>query len=361
MSLGSTGLSIISFFVVIGPLIFFHELGHFLAARWNGIHVEEFGIGYPPRMLTLFERNGTKYTLNWLPLGGFMRPAGEDDPNVGGGFASASKWARVSVLAAGPGANVAIAFIILVIMFLTGAPTEKPGALIAAVESKSPAAQAGLRVDDVITKADDTQIDGYETLTKYIMSKVSDSPDEPILLTVVRNGETLELSVIPRSNPPEGQGPTGIQVQPIIEVNQYGLIEAVGRAGSQIWTYMKAFVELPIQAIRAQIPARYIRPISVVGISELSGQAIDASLSSNAAWPILQLASIISLALAVTNLLPLPALDGGRILFVLIEAIRGRRVDPQRETMVHLIGFAILLTTMLVFVYLDIVDPLVPR
>ncbi len=359
MGLGNTGLSILAFFVVIGPLIFFHELGHFLVARLNRIRVEEFGIGYPPRMLTLFERGGTKYTLNWLPLGGFMRPSGEDDPAIPGGFASSSKRSRVSVLAAGPAANILVAFILLVIMFLFGAPTELPGARVIAVEAGSPAAEAGLQKDDIIIKADDIEIVNYGVLTNYIHKSVEEHPGQDIALTVKRNGQTIQASVSPRIQPPEGQGPTGIQVQPIVEIRHYGLFEAIGRSGSELWNFTKAFVELPVAAIRNQIPARYLRPVSVVGISQLGGQAIDNSISQNSAWPILQLTSVISLALAVTNLLPLPALDGGRILFVLIEALRGRRVDPQRETMVHLIGFAILLTTMLVFVYLDIVDPLI--
>src|SRR5687767_538262 len=197
MNLGSTGLSILSFFIVIGPLIFFHELGHFLAARWNNIHVEEFGIGYPPRMLTLFERNGTKYTLNWLPLGGFMRPAGEEDPQVGGGFASSSKKARIAVLAGGPGANVIIAFVLLFVMFMTGAPVELPGAEIVAVEPNSPAADAGLEEGDIIMRADDVEISSYDKLTSHILQHTQENPGEPITLTVQRAGETLNLDVVP--------------------------------------------------------------------------------------------------------------------------------------------------------------------
>jgi regulator of sigma E protease len=355
MNLASTGLAVLSFFIVIGPLIFFHELGHFLAARFHKITVEEFGIGYPPRMLTLFERNGTKYTLNWLPLGGFMRPSGEDDPTIPGGFASASKTARMAVLAAGPGANVLLAFLVLVFMYMTGTP--KPGAEIGAVEPKSPADIAGLQEGDVILKVDDLDIEVVDTLTLYIVQKSTDSPGEAIHMLVRRNGETIDIDVVPRQHPPEGEGPTGIQVQSVHELQRYGLLPAIGKSANELWSYTKAFVEVPIAAIQAQIPAKYVRPVSVIGISQIGGQAIDASIKINAAWPILRLSAIISLALAVTNLLPLPALDGGRILFVLIEAVRGRRIDPQRETMVHLIGFAILLTTMLVFVYLDIVDP----
>ena len=288
-----------------------------------------------------------------------MRPSGEDDPAIDGGFASSSKRSRISVLAAGPGANILVAFLLLTFMFMLGAPNELPGARIIAVESGSPADEAGLQENDVIVMADDVNIANYGVLTNYIHQTVSEHPGTTITLTIQRDGEPIQASVTPRVQPPEGQGPTGIQVQPIVEIRQYGLFEAIGRSAEELWHYTKAFVELPVAAIRNQIPARLLRPVSVVGISQLGGQALDSSITQNAAWPILQLTAVISLALAVTNLLPLPALDGGRILFVIIEAVRGRRIDPQRETMVHLIGFAILLTTMLVFVYLDIVDPLV--
>ncbi|NLH09169.1 MAG: RIP metalloprotease RseP, partial [Chloroflexi bacterium] len=122
---------------------------------------------------------------------------------------------------------------------------------------------------------------------------------------------------------------------------------------------MVAFVELPSLIAQNQIPTRYLRPVSVIGISQMGGQAMEASLSQAAAWPIIQLTALISLALAITNLLPIPALDGGRILFVLIETIRGKRISPEREAVVHFVGFALLVTAMIAFMYLDIVDPLI--
>jgi regulator of sigma E protease len=256
-----------------------------------------------------------------------------------------------------------VAFLLLVAMFMIGAPipSDSPGALVVTVEPGSPAEQAGLQPQDVITRADDTPIDTYAVLTTYIRNHVSEAPGEPIVLTVMRGSSTLEMDVTPRVNPPDGQGPTGIQVQPIIEIRQYDLLSAIGQSLQELAAYARAFVELPIAVIQQQIPARYLRPVSFVGISQLGGQAIDNSINQSVAWPIIRLTAAISIALAITNLLPLPALDGGRILFILIEAIRGKRVDPQRETVVHLIGFAILITTMLVFVYLDLVDPLVVR
>lgn|SRR5574341_490914 len=350
------GLAVLAFFVVIGPLILVHELGHFWAARGNKITVEEFGIGFPPRMLVLFRQKGTLFTLNWLPLGGFMRPAGEDDPAVEGGLAQASKTARLAVLAAGPGANFVAAFILLFVMFMIGAPEVQPGALITAVEVDSPAESAGLLPGDIVLEADETEIGGYVDLIEHIHSHLGES----VLLTIKRGSAIMVVPITPRLEAPEGQGPTGIQVQPVTAIRQYGFFSAMGRTLQEIGGLLRAFVELPAAVIRNQIPARYLRPVSIVGISQLGGQAIGASLDANAAWPLIRWTAFVSLALGITNLLPIPALDGGRIMFVLLETVRGRRVDPQREMVIHFIGFALLLAAMLVFVYLDIVDPLVP-
>lgn len=355
MDIPQTELAILAFIVVIGPLIFFHELGHFLAARWNNIIVEEFGIGLPPRIVTLFQQAGTKFTLNWLPLGGFMRPAGEDDPTIPGGMAGAPKLARLEVLAAGPLANILIAYVLLVIMFAIGAPEDMPGARIIKVEPSTPAAVSGLSVGDVITAADGVKINQYGDLTAYIYSHVG----QPINLSITRGSNDMTLSITPRANPPEGQGPTGIQVEAITQTKTYSVFGAMIRAGEEMGQLFKNFVDLPAAVFRNQVPTRYLRPMSIIGISQVGGEVINSSIQQNVLWPIIKLTSYISLALAITNLLPIPALDGGRILFVLIEAVRGRRVDPRRETMVHLVGFAILLAAMLVFMYLDITDPLI--
>ena len=350
-----TQRAILAFFVVIGPLIFFHELGHFLAARWNKIKVEEFGIGLPPRMLTLFQQGGTRFTLNWLPLGGFMRPAGEDDPSVAEGLAGASKMARLEVLAAGPFANIVVAFLLLVVMFMIGAPDVQPGAKVQLVEAGSPAAAGGLQVGDIILKVDNTTVDQSDTLTNFIYSHKG----QPILVTFQRGSATQTTTITPRVNPPDGQGPTGIQIQEITVLKRYDLFSSIGMASNQFADFFVKFAQVPSMVMNNQVAARNLRPLSFVGISQVGGEYITTSVEQNALWPIIQLTAYISLALALTNLLPIPALDGGRILFVIIEAVRGRRVDPRRETMVHLVGFAMLLAAMLVFVYLDITDPLI--
>lgn len=349
------GVSLLAFLFMIGPLILIHEAGHFWAARLNNVTVEEFGIGFPPRMLTLFERKGTKYTLNWLPLGGFMRPAGEDDPSVEGGLASAPKLARFSVLVAGPGANFVAAFLLIYVMFLVGAQ-EVLGAKIVEVEPNSPADTAGLQVDDLILQADDLAVETYPDLITYIHTHAG----QPIMLTIQRGDEIIETEITPRTEWPEDRGPTGITLTAAdIHMQRYGPIAAIGRTFEELGDFAKTLIELPTYLMTGQVEARELRPISIVGISQLGGQAINTSITENALWPIMRLAAYISLALGITNLLPLPALDGGRILFILIEAVRGKRVEPEREMVIHFIGFALLVTAMVVFVYLDIVDPLV--
>ena len=263
-------------------------------------------------------------------------------------------------------------------MFMIGAPVELPeGAVVTQVVPDSPADSAGLQVGDTIIKAGDTPIEWYTDLRPFILDHIG----TPITLTVRRGESVLDFNITPRTEWPEDQGPIGIGMTPVVEagpagggqapaelvfgmtpvveVRQFGFFRAFGRAVTAVFDLFKAFVEIPAAVIQQQIPARYLRPVSIVGISQIGGQAIDESFTQQAAWPGIQLTAFISIALGITNLLPLPALDGGRILFVIIEALRGKRVDPKRETLVHLVGFAILLTAMVLFVYLDIVDPLV--
>lgn len=349
------GSAVLAFFVVVGPLILIHEIGHFVAARKFNIKVDEFGLGFPPRLWTVFEHNGTKYSINAIPIGGFVRPAGEDDPNVEGGLASASKTARFVVLAAGAGMNMVAAYLILVVAFMSGWREMLPGATILEVQPDSPAAEAGLQVDDLVTAVDGEAIEYREILVTHIHDKLG----EPVELDVERGGESLVLTVVPRATWPESQGPTGITVGSPYEFKQYTPGEAFIGAGEELIFNVRLFFEIPFIIIRDKLPAEMLRPVSVVGISQMGGQAIDESIDEGQLFPILRLTSFISLALAMTNLLPLPALDGGRILFVLIEAVRGRRVTPEIEGMVHFVGVALLLTLMLFTIALDIVNPVV--
>ncbi len=336
-------LTVISFILVMGIVVFVHELGHLLAAKRNGIVVEEFGLGYPPRVLKLFERGGTVYTLNAIPFGGFARMRGEDDPTEPGSFAAASRMARFKALAAGPLMNFLLAIILFSILGLVqGMPDEsKPGAVVKGLIAGAPAAAAGLRVEDRIVAADGQPIAAMTDLQTYTMAHLG----QPVRYTVVRPGqggdETLVVTVTPRANPPKNEGALGIQIGTAMRPTK------VWEAG---WSGVKSVANIIYMTF--SIPATLLRegkPISdagfmgPVGIAATTGQFVRLGISSASIQPILYFIAVISAALGLTNLLPIPALDGGRLLFLFIEMIRGRRIEPAREGMVHLIGFGLLL------------------
>jgi len=183
---------------------------------------------------------------------------------------------------------------------------------------------------------------------------------QAIPLVLGRGGNRLEVTLTPRTEWPSGQGPMGIEMRPDLVTN-YSWPQAIGRAGQELIYQFQVLIELPAKIIKQQVPLESVRPIGVVGLNDLTRDAVTAAQEINQWFPILQLIGLVSVALATTNLLPLPALDGGRILFVLIEAVRGKRLDPAREGMVHLVGMLMLLVLMAVITYQDIFNPIVPR
>lgn len=345
------------FIIVLTPVVLVHELGHFLAAKLSNIRVEEFGFGLPPRALTLAERKGTIYSLNWIPLGGFVRPAGEDDPAVPGGFAGASKRARLFVLFAGAGANFVAAIVIFWFALMIG----PPAIAVAGVSPNSPAAAAGLQADDVIVAVDGERVENTDILVSAVRSRAGEEID----LLVEREGEPQTVTLVPRRSgdyDPENEGPIGVQLKFAENGARIsrGPLEAVTGSFRFMWDYISLYGRLPAMLISGEITPQEARPVSVVGISQIAGQAAEASATNRNLYPILTMAAFINVALGLTNLLPIPALDGGRILFVLIEAVRGRRIEPEREGMVHIIGMLFLLGLMVLLIFQDIVNPVIP-
>jgi len=170
----------------------------------------------------------------------------------------------------------------------------------------------------------------------------------------------MSLSVTPRAAWPDNEGPMGIEMRPDIVTN-YSWPQATVRAGQEMVYQFQVLFELPAKILSRQVPLSTVRPIGVVGLNDLTRAAVTTAEQINQWFPILQLVGLVSVALATTNLLPLPALDGGRIVFVLIEAVRRRRLDPAREGMVHLVGMVMLLLLMVVITYQDIFNPIIPR
>jgi len=342
------------FLIILTPIVILHELGHFWAAKLSKIRVEEFGFGLPPRAVKLFERNGTVYSLNWIPVGGFVRPAGEDNPDVPGGLAAASKKARIFVLAAGSGMNFITAILFFWLALVLGAPAVQ----VDGVNPGSPADVAGFQSGDVILKADGRMVMNSNTL----INTVYDRAGLPVEVLVMRDGEEVALNVTPRragEYDPETEGPLGIGLAlgPSIRRNP---IDAMSGSLSFMWEYVTLYARLPSMLMNGEISPAEARPVSIVGISQIAGEAAETSASGRTLYPILTMASFISVALGITNLLPIPALDGGRILFVLIEAIRGRRIEPEREGMVHVIGMLVLLVLMAVLIVQDLINPILP-
>jgi regulator of sigma E protease len=337
-------LTIVSFLLVMSVVVFVHELGHFLVAKRNGIFVEEFGFGYPPRLIKLGERNGTVYSINAIPFGGFVRMRGEADPSQPGSFAAASKRARTLTLVAGAAMNFLLAIVLLAVLtVLTGVPDEtRSGTLVKGIAAGSPAEQAGLRIDDRIVGADGTPLATVDDLQRYTSSHTG----RPVTYTVIRVGPsgeetTLKITMTPRTNPPAQQGALGIQID---------LATRPPKAWEAAWSGVRMTGE--VVYLTLQIPATLIRegrPISdagfmgPVGIAATTGDVVRSAVAINSVRPLLWFIGLLSIALGVTNLLPVPGLDGGRLLFVFVEAVRRKRIEPSQEGIVHLVGFGLLL------------------
>lgn len=344
-----------AFILVLTPIIIVHELGHFWAARWFKIRVEEFGLGFPPRAVKLFERNGTLFSLNWIPIGGFVRPAGEDDPSVPGGLAAASKTARLVTLAAGAIANFILAIFVFWLAYVIGPPAVS----VVAVNPNSPAESAGLLAGDVLLAVNQITVENGDILVQQVAAHSG----EAITLLVNRDGQELTLNLTPRrpgEYDPNTDGPIGITIglDPTYRLTINPLEAAVTSVRS-VWSVISLTVRAPFMLMRGEISPSEARPVGVIGISQIAGQAAEYSVNTGDWFQLLRIVAFISVALGFTNLLPIPALDGGRILFVLIEAVRGRRIEPEREGLVHLVGMVFLLGLMFLLIVQDIINPVI--
>lgn len=435
-------ITIVSFFLVLGVLVFFHELGHYWVARRSGIVVEEFGMGYPPRAAKLFRYDGTDFTLNWLPFGGFARMKGEDATDMSpGSFNAASRTGRALTLLAGPVMNLILAVVLFTASFMVGG-SEILLAQPQAVDTAAAANQTiGIEPNDVLLAADGEPIDvnalleesprtdwqtdnatvtltvlrdGEQTtienvdasalrtwlnnaanyvpaMSTRIEEIAPDSPAEaagllpndliytaagevvtpdtelgdivqqhletPMSLSVLREGALVSTTLTPRANPPQNQGALGVVIGGVSRFSPMPLgqsfVEGVKRTGQ----YVMLVLELPVRLLQGTVDPAEAQVSGPVGIAREVGGAVNSSIAYGVLWPILRLSAVLSAALAITNLLPLPALDGGRLLFIAIEAIRGRRVSPQREGMVHMVGFMLLLSLMVLITVRDIASP----
>ena len=412
---------------ILGPialllvLVVVHELGHFTVAKLAGVRVLEFGVGFPPRVLS--RRWGdTTYSLNLVPLGGFVRMVGEEDPTDPASLARRSAPVRLAVLAAGSAMNALLPLVLYTIVFLLPQDAIVTDVAVLDVAAGSPAERAGVEPGDVITHADGRRLDNSFDLQAAVQRRLG----ADTTWTVERRGRSLELQIAQaRVDPPEGQGATGItfadgrvtvaSVAGGSRAGQAGLetgdlLLNVGRRGvfdeGHTQAALDAWIEgspgepLPIVVLRGGAltsltaapeagaldglavdvrpterrsePVWRAVPMSVretwdllvifrnvisqiiagatsidlvgpIGIVRIASEVSEAGLS-----PWIQLTALLSINLAIVNMLPIPALDGGRFMFVLIELARGgRRLAPDKERIAHAVGFAILISAIL--------------
>jgi len=423
--------------VVLGPIVLIHELGHYVFAKLAGVRVEEFGFGFPPRLLKLWRGKGyleiggtrviiparfrlpsdleagnwidvttqqrddgthvlrqlevldpaaddlspqeetldkdvrmrgelsvleagTLYSLNWLPMGAFVKLTGEEDPSDSDprSLTSQPKRWRAAVMAAGPAFNIIAALMLLVGAYTTGLPT-KWLVRVTDVIQETAAEEAGLLPGDIIlTIGGEPLEEGPLHLNRIVRA----APEQALELTILRQDESLTLTATPRRSD-EGYGFLGIWMDSWPDqtsLHQYRLSEALRSSVNEIAGIVAMIVQVPARLIQGSMTPQEARPTSIVGASEILAFSLQQSIEWKLAFPVLQMAAFISLALGLTNLLPLPALDGGRIFFILVEVVRRRRISPEREATIHFAGLMILVILMAFMMIYDIINPIIP-
>ena len=331
---------------MIVVLVVVHELGHFATAKLFGVKVNEFGVGFPPKLFGI-RRGETEYTLNLIPLGGFVKLEGENDPSEPRSLASKPAAVRTTVLAAGSFMNALMAVAIFTTLFMVPRDVTVGKVFIDEVNANSPAAEAGLLSGDQVLAADGHEVENINDLA----SRITRNLGSEMALTTLRGGETQDLTVVPRWRPPEGEGPTGI----LLRMEDTSVVsrsdpfwKAVPKSGVQIGTVLSVTWHALTQWATGDAPFPGSGPVGIVrGTQEVVDVAGPAAL--------VPLAALLSISLAIFNILPIPALDGGRLLFVAIEWVRrGKRIPPEKEGLVHLVGFALLIAMVLVISYNDV-------
>ncbi len=392
---------------VFGLCVLIHELGHFLTAKWAGIRVEEFGLGLPPRLVGFRKRDGrgwevvwftgprnpedmyehepqtaqetsesgerpsaevarpakhhTIYSLNFLPIGGFVRMPGENgevnDENGrydAGAFAAKSAGKRIIVLVAGVTMNVLLAMALFMVAYGVGQPVAAPQ--VGSIVANSPAALAGLRPDDTFITVNGQSVQQFtdvQDITNAFIKQHSNDQTVPVTIVARHKGQTTDFTTVinVRVHPPQGQGPMGIVSTSNVVLIKYPFWLAPVKGVEETFSVTGQFVTTIGQMVSGQIAPQISGP---VGIVKYTGEVAQ-SVPTLGWWPLLSLTAILNINLAIVNILPFPALDGGRIFLILIELLRGgKRLKPELEGVINLAGMAILLTLMVVITVSDV-------
>ena len=374
---------------VLAALVFVHELGHYLAAKRFGIKVLEFGFGFPPRLFGV-KYGETVYSINAIPLGGFVRLLGEEDPTDERSFARQSVLKRTIVLCAGSFMNFLTPIVIFTVLFVLPQDVPVGTVHVTGVAPGSPAQQAGIRAGDQVTAINGERVRNHYELVEQIMvnlgaeveltlrrgsivTGMSVSPDSSVVetVTVVPRINPPELEVVETVTDPDTQVSLrdarryNVRLQPGDTMTQGAVGVMIGTSNVRFVKESQSILDASRNALGRMIDILVLTKNSFhmwatggpnpgltgpIGIAQVTGEVAEVGV-----FPFFELVAIISISLGLINILPIPALDGGRLMFVLIEwARRGRRISPQREGLVHVIGFAILIGLIVVISFFDI-------
>lgn len=338
-------MKIIVALLVFSVIIIVHELGHFLLAKYNGITVNEFSLGMGPRLLS-FERGGTRYSWKLLPFGGSCMMMGEDGEDEGeGSFGSKSVWARISVIAAGPVFNFLLAFVLS--LFIVGNIGYDPAVILGVVEGY-PAAEAGLEAGDVITSMNGKHIRLYREFSNYVMFHEG----ETVEFEYVRDGQTYVTTVEPVMT--ENGYKYGISGS-VNYRQKTGVLDTLKYSAYEVYYWIDTTLQSLGMMLKGGVELDDMS--GPVGVVEAIGDTYEESKSEGTLYVWLNLfnvAILLTANLGVMNLLPIPALDGGRLVFLIIEAIRGKKMNPETEGKIHFAGLMLLLALMVVIMFNDI-------
>ena len=340
-------MGFLSFIIIFGALVSLHELGHFATARLFKVKVLEFGIGIPPRVWG-FKRGETQYSLNALPIGGFVKMLGEEDPSDPRSLAAKPAWQRAAVIGAGAFMNALLAVVLFAIVFMVPQDTRVGDVTVLGVAPGSPAALAGLREGDIVREVNGRSVENFRDLHfQYQLRRGATATT-----VVERGGELLPYDVIPRWKVPAGEGLTGIRVDLFNDrtvPRSEPFWDAVPKAGKRIADSVVLMKNgISSWFVGASDPLDEVS--GPVGIVQVTGEVAGLGIV-----PLLTLAALLSLNLAIVNVLPFPALDGGRLFFIAIEVVRGgKRIPPHKEALAHATGFALLMLVFLAVTYNDI-------
>jgi len=356
-------MNLIIFFIALSVLVLVHELGHFVAAKKSGVKVEEFGLGLPPRILGK-KIGETIYSLNALPIGGFCKLLGEDPPTASqsGGqarskdkkrsFAYKKPWQKIVILAGGVTMNLILAIAIFtVVYYVMGVPEEIGKVLVEEVVEGSPASQAGIKENDYIIAVDGQEVKD----NKSLIGKIDEFKGELVGLEIERSSGVREKVMVKvRENPPEGEGSMGVVITStkIVKLAWWQGYKGISHGFGEAYYWGKmivgGLVDMIIGVFKGQIPKDVAGP---VGMYQVTATVREES----GLFGVLQFFGVVSVNLAVVNLLPLPALDGGRIMFVLWEKISGKKINAKFEASANAIGMSILLGLLLLVTVGDVI------